>query len=357
LKTELAKLIVVARRAEAIEQLHSVANQFRIVYGIDEPPAQRQRILAQCRKIWDDREFVLEALGSENSAEASRIRADILDLAILMADLQVALARQDQLAAERRQAIQLLDEAEALFGPSPVLDYERQRYATGADTASPARPTKKVARTAWEHYALGRSYLNSGMLNDAVVHLDQARAMEPAGLWSNFYYGLCAFRLGLYDRAANAFSVCIGKAPELAGFYYDRALAYTDLRQAALAVADYDQAILLGENLESNRDVLKHAALNRGILHYRSGNYDQALVDLHRALNERANAAIVHYNLAHVYLAKKDRAAALVSLEQSLACDPTNGEARQMYERLSAKQPSPRPPGSRPSGDGPGSIH
>jgi serine/threonine protein kinase/Tfp pilus assembly protein PilF len=356
LKADLANLIDVARRAEAVEQLHSVANQFRLVYGIDEPPARRQRILAPCRKIWDDRKFVLEALGSETSAEASRIRADFLDLAILMADLQVALAREDQRSTERRQAIGLLDQAEALFGPSPVLDHERQRYAAGAAVSAAA--SKKAGRTAWEHYALGRSYLNSGQLDSAVAHFERALALEPDGLWPNFYYGLCAFRLGRLDRAAVAFSVCIGKTP-VSGCYYHRALAYAELKQTDLAVRDYDQAIKLGERLPSedpNREVLKHALLNRGILHYRWGEYDQAVADLHRALNERANAAVVHYNLAHVYLAKKDRAAALVSLEQSLACDPTYRDAREMYERLSGKQQSPRPPGSRPSGDGPGGI-
>jgi hypothetical protein len=56
------------------------------------------------------------------------VQTDLLDLAILWTGLRVRLAAGHQAGAARREALKVLAEAEATFGPSCVLDHE-QRYA------------------------------------------------------------------------------------------------------------------------------------------------------------------------------------------------------------------------------------
>jgi tetratricopeptide (TPR) repeat protein len=73
--------------------------------------------------------------------------------------------------------------------------------------------------------------------------------MEPQGLWPNFYQGVCAYRQGQFVDAASAFGVCIGAAPDAAGCYYNRALAFAALGRTDSALRDYDQALRLNATL------------------------------------------------------------------------------------------------------------
>src|SRR5262249_42401283 len=118
-------------------------------------------------------------------------------------------------------------------------------------------------------------------------------------------------------------------APEVAGCFYNRALAYTELDRPDRdqALRDYDRALQL-------EPMLAVAALNRGLLHARAQRFPEALADLQRALDHGANPTAVHYHLAVVHLARKDRAAALASLQRALQHEPNHAEARKLSESL-----------------------
>src|SRR5262249_19236364 len=159
------------------------------------------------------------------------------------------------------EALTVLDQAEELFGPGAVLAHARQTHAEALGRSSIDRPAGPPPRTAWEHYALGRSELHAGRLERAAEELHQTLALDPRGFWPNFYQGMCAYRREQYLEALTAFSVCIGMAPDSASCFYNRALAYTALGCPEQALKDYDYALHLDPKLAP-------AALNRGLLHY-----------------------------------------------------------------------------------------
>jgi tetratricopeptide (TPR) repeat protein len=140
-----------------------------------------------------------------------------------------------------------------------VLDEERKLHGDPAPS-SPLPGGRKGEGTAWEQCALGRALLRSGDLERAAEALGRAVRLQPHGLWPNFYQGLCAYRRGRYDDAVTAFSVCIGAAPEAAGCYFNRALAYTALGRTEPALRDLDQAVRLDPTLAT-------AARDRGLPH------------------------------------------------------------------------------------------
>jgi tetratricopeptide (TPR) repeat protein len=288
-----------ADRAAAARELRQLADRVRFVQGADRlPPGDLCGLAACCRALWENRARVVERLGSQRSEPA--VRDDLLDLAIFGADLQVRLAPPDGKEQARRQARTVLDEAEALLGPSPVLDEERRCHG------GPGRGGRAPG-TAWERCALGRSYLRAGDLDRAAGELARAVRLEPQGLWPNFYQGLCAYRQGRYVDAVAAYSVCIGAAPEAANCFHNRALAFTALGRPEQALRDYDQALRLDPTLAA-------AALNRGMLHYRAGRSDGALADLRRARELGADPALVSFDLALVHTARGEHAAALDEL-------------------------------------------
>ena len=103
----------------------------------------------------------------------------------------------DQVDHARREALQVLTEAESEFGGSIVLSRERQKLTAALGRNDLARQAAKeiatlTPRTAWEHHAIGRSLLGSGQYDRAAKQLRQAVDHDPGAFWPNFYLGICA---------------------------------------------------------------------------------------------------------------------------------------------------------------------
>jgi Flp pilus assembly protein TadD len=333
------------QRDTAAQELHRLTERVRFLYDADHQAvgpasqpdgktgqvgkpdlrAQSLRALeAPCRAFWEERARIVEHLSPGGPAGLEQgIREDLLDLAIFWADLQERSAPPGEKHQGRRKALAVLDEAETLLGPSPVLGQER-KLRGGIE-----RRVSEPAMTAWEHCALGRSCLRSGDLERASEELQRAARLQPQGFWPNFYSGLCAYRQSRYADAIAAYSVCIGAAQPAACFY-NRGLAYEAWGRTELAIQDYDQALRLDPGLAD-------AALNRGMLYYRRKQYVAAIADLEHARDLGADPAVVYLDLALANWARGEHAAALDNLSQSLSLNPHQSEARQLYERLLRK--------------------
>jgi serine/threonine protein kinase len=242
-----------ADRAALAADLHRLADRARFLYGADRPPtAGLAEFTAGCRTFWNDRARVVERLGPNLYPT---VRADLIDLAICWANVMTIgpspSASEDDLAGARARmessALNILLQAQALVGPSSVLDFERQLHGAPVENRAPAPP----AQTAWEHYALGRAYLRAGDLTHAAAETDEAVRLDPSGLWPNFYQGVCAYRRGRFADSAAAFGVCIGAAPDAAGCYVNRALALAALGRTDEALRDYDRALHLDPGIST----------------------------------------------------------------------------------------------------------
>jgi serine/threonine protein kinase/tetratricopeptide (TPR) repeat protein len=335
---KLSDQLQLAHKGRAADHLHLLANHIRLLYADDSRSRREaQSLEEQCQKVWDARFLIGQhGQGGLEAAVEEQIRTDLLDLAILWANLRGRWARGDQVEEARRDALRILAKAEELLGPSAILAQERELYAeklgpaVHADAAA-SRIMALVPRTAWEHFCLGRSLLGLGQLAQAVAEFDRALLLNPQDFWASFYRGQCAYRLKSYADAVNAFSICLAIMPTSAHCFYNRALARTALGETGQALLDYDRSLELDPNLGE-------AALNRGILHYNRGNYAAAITDLRRALELRMDAATVHYNLALVYLRKGDQPLALDSLKRALDQDGAPPEARTLWDQLHHKR-------------------
>ncbi len=305
------------KRRSLVRELHALAEQVRVLYGVDGVPAARlQPLRASGQALWAKRQQIRTLLDQANDQGATE---DLIDLVLFAAE-------QDRAG---RAYLAAVDEAEALFGPSAVLAAQRQRLRRALGLPPDARPPVPP-RTEWEHFTLGRLCLQAGELAQATEHLQTAVARMPYGFWPNYYYGLCCYRTGRPLEAVSSFSVCIGAAPRVAAVYYNRALAFTAMQKPELALGDYDHALTLEPTLAG-------AALNRGMLHYEAGRYSQAETDLRHALQTGAEPVAVHFNLALLYHAWAKNDLAREQLALVLAADPQHAGARQLQARLGAR--------------------
>jgi serine/threonine protein kinase/Flp pilus assembly protein TadD len=359
-------------RRAAVRELHALTDHLRFLYGTTDLPREALHELeGRCGELWARRNRIVDCLAGHEHPFAPTVRADLLDLGIFWADLQASGPSAAGKQSARARALGVLDEAVRLFGPSRVLDEERQVHGGSATAAPPcqiarsasdrtsqARSASEAPRHAWEHCALGRALLRRGDLDGAAAELRRAVHLQPQGLWPNFYLGCSAYRQARYADAVTAFSVCIGAggsmegavpphtSPEpAAGCFFNRALAFAALGRPDQALDDYNQAAKLAPTLAV-------VFLNRGMLHHHAGRWQPALADLQRAAKLGADPAIVSFDLALVHLARGDQAAALTHLRRAVWSNPVHPQARKLLERLSSSitscPPDKSAPASRP---------
>ena len=241
LRTQLSR----ARRGKLAGELHAAVSQLRLLYGAPiEPGPTLQSLERRLQTTWDSRLDVIRRLEGPGGALSSDRLSDVLDLGILLADLHVRVAKSEDQAAARREALLILNQAEDLFGSSPVLTHERHAYerALGLPVHETSRNGDRVPRTAWESYALGRSLMADGDLEAAGRAFDRAIELRPQDIATQFSRGLCAYRRGLYQEALRAFDVCAALAPETAACYYNRGLTHAALGQLDLSRRDIERA-------------------------------------------------------------------------------------------------------------------
>jgi serine/threonine protein kinase/Flp pilus assembly protein TadD len=333
--TELHRQRRRAARAHDVTTLHERVERNRYLHGDDlRSPATLRALENQCRAAWQQRDRLLD--GAEEPLDADTeetLRRDLLDVAVLWADCRVRLASATETNEARRDAIRILNDAERLFGPSPVLT--RQRRAFGTALPSRSDDPDPAPRTAWEHYALGRWLLGAGKLDGAAAAFDRAVDLRPQDFWPWFGKGVCAHKRQRPGEAVTAFSVCVALAPDCAACYHNRALALAARGDEAAALRDYDRALRLDPRFAA-------AALNRGALHLQQRRFAAAEPDFRLALTLGANPAAVHYNRALLHQAKQDPATALECLERALEQDPGHRPSRDLRTRL-RKQLVPGP--------------
>jgi tetratricopeptide (TPR) repeat protein len=246
------------RRAHLIVELHDLADRIRFLYATGPRSSSTVRKLEhRLAEIWQARNVIDRQLAREADAGMrARIRGDLLDLAILWADLRVELADESGRNRARRDALRSLSQAEADWGPSPVLLQEQRFHAEAIGQmdqaeAAATRAAGMSPRTAWECYALGRALLRNGDLETAATALDRAAELQPQSLWAQFYRGQCALRRGRCAEAVDAFGACVALAPE-AVCYYNRHLAYAGLGDHNRARLDLERARTLDPDLHVN---------------------------------------------------------------------------------------------------------
>ncbi len=315
LKDLLGKQLRMAKLEQVATELHHLADLVRFRYGITPPAAEEARnLIGKISAIWAQRNLLLKPEGVTLDAELEQgMRTDLLELAIVGADLSVRLASKGEVNAALREARRLLDQAEAACGPSPALSRERRAYARALGELGSFQEPDTPPCTAWEHYDLGRSYLRSNLVTKAAEEFQRTLELRPQDFWPNFFQGLCAYELGHFEDAVAAFRTCIALAPTTAECFYNRARAEDALEQTRQAFSDYSRALELDSSLAA-------AALNRGILSYKAGRTDDAITDFQRALLARPDPETLgrtHYNLALAHLAKGDRASAQASAQEA----------------------------------------
>lgn len=237
-----------SRSEPATDDLHSFVEQLQFIDGLELLPAESLRKLEEgCREVWRGRSKWMDQSNSATSDDERRIHTDLLDLAILYADLHVRVASAELRAKAQQESLEILKQAESELGTNVVLSAERKNYAAESGTVNePRTGAASDARggpgTEWEYYALGRSLYRAGKYEAAADLLQRAVEFNPHSFWPNFYRGICGYRLRQFEISLASFSACVAIAPRNAECVYNRGLAYRALGCEEAAKRDFDRA-------------------------------------------------------------------------------------------------------------------
>jgi serine/threonine protein kinase/tetratricopeptide (TPR) repeat protein len=228
-------------------------------------------------------------------SERLKLLEDRRELLLLLAGARIRLAPNNREA--RRQALLLLDQAEASTGlpPSRAVWLERgdnlERLGEPVQAAAARRTAEQIpATTARDHYALATTYARRGgteNLRRALLGLDEALRMNPRHYWSAVQRGICHFELGEHLLAAADFGQCIGLWPESAWGYFNRGCVLERDGRTTEAISDYTAA------LQHDADFAP-ATINRGWALLKLKRHAEALVDFDRALARGRRDGMLH---------------------------------------------------------------
>ncbi|MEZ6151820.1 MAG: protein kinase [Pirellulaceae bacterium] len=258
-RAQIDEQLQLTKRVEAALQLHIIVDQLRMLDGPRTLPDAQLRVIAQrCEQVWSRRQQLVDMLGIEtngiatSAAEQQGPRTDLLDLAILWSDLRIRLASGSEANPMRKLSEKTLLAAIRLVGPAPVVYQEIARHLKHAGLQTEAEKYAAISRdvppqSAWEHYALGRSFLQSKQFAEAECELRLAASLAPDHYWYQFYAGVVSYRLGKFPDAIAAFGACIALEPQRAESYHYRGLAFSENHQPDRAKADFVQAQRLAE--------------------------------------------------------------------------------------------------------------
>jgi tetratricopeptide (TPR) repeat protein len=315
--------------------LHSLVEQLSFACRQDGmSTASRRRLIDACQATWDARTQV-EQSAADDPRLSAQIKADLLELSVLWADLasrQTPAAGQP--APKQPRAVAILDEAAAALGPSPILARERAAFAAAATGDADVLPTdmddrsvRNRLKTGWEHYAYGRALLREGRLVAAAEVLERAVELAPQDFWANFYQADCAYRLRENALALSALRVCIALAPEKAEGYFNRGLVHAAREDWAQADGDFSRALALDGSLGA-------AVVERGKVRRQLKQLHEALADLQKGLELGGDPATIQVEIARVHLDRNDRSAAIAAVERALAASPEHQGAIELRSYL-----------------------
>jgi serine/threonine protein kinase/Flp pilus assembly protein TadD len=318
----------------AAERLHDLVDRLRFRIDFITPEsAEFQSLLRRGTEIWSTRGLFIPLTRDPLRTELQRrIRTDFQDFAAIWADVAARSRRVEGSDTNIRDALRILIDARDLFGASPALIRDIQRYRRSLGETAEEHDPPSAPQTAWEHFDLGRSYFRSGDYASAERSFQKSVDLNPREFWPQFYWGICAYRESHYHDSVTALGACIALSPA-AECYHNRAKAHEALGATDRAFFDYSKALEINPNLAE-------ASLNRGVIHFHEGRLDNAIVDLElarRTASDPETRGIIDYNLALTHLARHDTAAAKKYLESAIALG--DADARSLVDRLEKSRP------------------
>jgi tetratricopeptide (TPR) repeat protein len=168
--------------------------------------------------------------------------------------------------------------------------------------------------------SLGGAKAQKGDYQGAIAAYEEALQINPSHPDAYFQRAVAYYDLKNYQAAFEDLNQVVRLTPNSPVAYMNRGLTQDLLQKNQEAIKDYSKAISLNPNYAA-------AYLNRGALQNELQDYQGGLADLNQAINLKADYALAYLNRGDSYIGLKDYKRAIADLEEAIRLQPNNALA------------------------------
>ncbi|KAJ3216163.1 cytochrome c oxidase subunit 1 [Clydaea vesicula] len=140
------------------------------------------------------------------------------------------------------------------------------------------------------HLSRAAYFHSRGKYVEGIEDCNKALKMEPSSIRAHLLRGSCKCKLNQFQLAISDFTKACNLDKNCYFAYYNRAVTYQLINDNLNAIKDYSIVLLLSEDSNTYR--------NRGLIYWKTGDTDNALLDLHSARDNFPEDANLHSLLA-----------------------------------------------------------
>jgi serine/threonine protein kinase/tetratricopeptide (TPR) repeat protein len=234
-----------------------------------------------------------------------------------------------------RKALRCLGQAGRLEAPSRAFHLRRARYLDLLGDRAGAARSEEAARGApldhvLDHFLMADELYRREEFGEAIKEFDQVLERKPGHFWAQYLNAICLLRQGRPAEARTLLSACLAQRADFVWLHLLRGFAHEELQAWGAADSDFQRASQLPLD-ENARYVL---AVNRGVLRVRQERFEDAVVELRAAIEQKPNAYQAYVNLAQAYRRLDKRDLALEPLDRAIRLEPGLAHLYRLRARL-----------------------
>ncbi|PLZ89968.1 hypothetical protein CEN44_11910 [Fischerella muscicola CCMEE 5323] len=187
-------------------------------------------------------------------------------------------------------------------------------------TTNHQQTTTKKQPSAESLISLGGAKAQKGDYQGAIAAYEEALQINPSHPDAYFQRAVAYYDLKNYQAAFEDLNQVVRLTPNSPVAYMNRGLTQDLLQRNQEALKDYSKAISLNPNYAA-------AYLNRGAIKNELQDYQGGLSDLNQAINLKVDYALAYLNRGDSYIGLKDYKRAIADLEEAIRLQPNNALA------------------------------
>jgi tetratricopeptide (TPR) repeat protein len=168
--------------------------------------------------------------------------------------------------------------------------------------------------------SLGGAKAQKGDYQGAIAAYEEALQINPSHPDAYFQRAVAYYDLKNYRAAFEDLNQVVRLTPNSSVAYMNRGLTQDLLQRNQEAIKDYSKAISLNPNYAA-------AYLNRGAIKNELQDYQGGLSDLNQAINLKPDYALAYLNRGDSYIGLKDNKRAIADLDEAIRLQPNNALA------------------------------
>lgn len=155
---------------------------------------------------------------------------------------------------------------------------------------------------------------NKGNYQQSIIYFTKSIELDPTDAYAYYNRGIAYYELKWYENAIADYENAIELDPNNAAAYNNRGITYNELKQYTKAIADYNKAIAL--------DPKNTAAYNnRGWAYNQLKQYEKAIADCNKAIELDSNSAYAYNSRGWAYNQLKQYEKAIADCNKAIELD------------------------------------